>query len=256
MDLHDIVPILNWKRRSTQGFGIDFPTLNVLGFVCYSVSTCFFLYSPTIREQYAARHPLAPEPTVRFNDAAFGIHAVLMVLLTYSQFFSSLWGFKGSGRARTSRPVLGIFWGSLFAVAAVAGFVYRQSGAYGQSPRDWAWIDVLYTLGYVKLVCTFVKYIPQAWMNYQRKSTQGWSIDQILFDMVGGILSLLQLLIDASFQGDWSGITGNSLKFGLSNISIAFDLIFITQHYILYRDQLDESIEATEEETGRPLLGS
>jgi len=114
----------------------------------------------------------------------------------------------------------------------------------------------LYTLGYVKLLCTFVKYIPQAWMNYQRKSTQGWSIAQILFDLVGGILSLLQLVIDASFQGDWSGITGNSLKFGLSYISIAFDLIFITQHYILYHGQLDESIEATEEETGRPLLGS
>jgi cystinosin len=114
----------------------------------------------------------------------------------------------------------------------------------------------LYTLGYVKLLCTFVKYIPQAWMNYSRKSTQGWSINQILFDIVGGVLSLLQLVIDASFQGDWSGITGNSLKFGLSNISIAFDLIFITQHYILYRNQLDVSIEATEEETGRPLLGS
>ena len=95
-------------------------------------------------------------------------------------------------------------------------------------------------------------------MNYKRKSTQGWSIGQILFDITGGVLSLLQLIIDASFQGDWSGITGNSLKFGLSNISIAFDLIFITQHYLLYRNQPDRSIEASEEEeedAERPLLG-
>jgi cystinosin len=136
-------PILNWQRRSTQGFTIDFPTLNVLGFFCYSTSTCFFLYSSTIRQQYAARHPLAPEPTVRFNDAAFGIHAVIIVLLTYSQFFPRLWGFKGSDRARTSRPVLGIFWGSVIAIIAVSGLVYFNSAAHPQGPQDWEWIDVV-----------------------------------------------------------------------------------------------------------------
>ena len=92
-------------------------------------------------------------------------------------------------------------------------------------------------------------------MNYRRKSTQGWSISQILFDLVGGILSLLQLIIDASFQGDWSGITGNPLKFGLSNISIAFDLIFITQHYVLYRHQVDKLIQGEDQEE-EPLLSS
>lgn len=91
-------------------------------------------------------------------------------------------------------------------------------------------------------------------MNYKRKSTQGWSISQILFDIVGGVLSLLQLVIDASFQGDWSGITGNPLKFGLSNISIAFDLIFITQHYVLYRDQVDKLIQEAEDQEEEPLL--
>ncbi|KAK5053180.1 hypothetical protein LTR84_002154 [Exophiala bonariae] len=248
-------PILNWQRRSTQGFTIDFPTLNVLGFFCYSTSTCFFLYSSTIRQQYAARHPLAPEPTVRFNDAAFGIHAVIIVLLTYSQFFPALWGFKGSDRARTSRPVLGIFWGSVIAIIAVSGLVYFGSAAHSEGPQDWEWIDVLYTLGYVKLLSTFVKYIPQVWMNYRRQSTQGWSIAGILFDITGGVLSLLQLVIDASFQGDWSGITGNPLKLGLANISIAFDLIFIAQHYILYRDKPDDSMKETEDDAERPLLG-
>lgn len=35
--------------------------------------------------------------------------------------------------------------------------------------------------------------------------------------------------------GDWSGLTGNPAKFFLSQISIAFDVVFIVQHYILYR---------------------
>lgn len=93
----------------------------------------------------------------------------------------------------------------------------------------------VYALGYVKLLVTVVKYMPQAWANYMRKSTAGWSIEQILMDLTGGVLSIAQLVIDSSLQKDWSGLTGNPVKLGLGNVSIIFDLIFITQHYILYR---------------------
>ena len=82
---------------------------------------------------------------------------------------------------------------------------------------------------------TVVKYIPQAWANYQRKSTAGWSIYQIILDVVGGVLSIAQLVIDSSLQSDWSGITGNPVKLGLGNVSIFFDIFFMVQHYILYR---------------------
>ncbi|KAI1625771.1 PQ loop repeat-domain-containing protein [Exophiala viscosa] len=246
-------PWLNWNRKSTLGLTIDFPLLNVVGFLCYSVSTCSFMYSPTIRSQYAARHPVSPEPTVQFNDVAFGVHAVVLVALTYSQFFPWLWRFKVSPRQKASKPVLGVVWGSILAVLVVTAIVLRRSGWQSQGPQDWAWIDVLYTLGYVKLICTFVKYIPQVILNFNRKSTVGWSIEQILCDITGGVLSLIQLVIDASFQGDWSGITGNSLKLGLSNISIAFDIIFIVQHFILYRGQDDLTIKE-DDNLEQPLL--
>lgn len=92
----------------------------------------------------------------------------------------------------------------------------------------------------MKLAVTVVKYIPQAWVNYKRKSTVGWSIVQILLDLTGGVLSLFQLILDSSFKSDWSGVTGNPVKFLLSNVSIFFDAIFIVQHYILYRDAVDD----------------
>jgi cystinosin len=92
---------------------------------------------------------------------------------------------------------------------------------------------------------TVVKYIPQAWANYRRKSTTGWDINQILLDLSGAFLSLLQLVIDCSLQSDWSGLTGNPVKFGLSNITIIFDIFFITQHYVLYRKR-SEQAEAEE----------
>lgn len=112
----------------------------------------------------------------------------------------------------------------------------------------------IYTIGYIKLVVTFVKYIPQVWVNYKRKSTQGWSIWQILFDLTGGVLSILQLVIDSSLQADWSGIMGNSVKLGLGNVSIFFDLIFITQHYFLYTTPKKVEVGENEDGSRQPLL--
>jgi hypothetical protein len=34
-------------------------------------------------------------------------------------------------------------------------------------------------------------------MNYRRKSTEGWSIGNILLDFTGGILSMLQMILNA-----------------------------------------------------------
>jgi cystinosin len=58
----------------------------------------------------------------------------------------------------------------------------------------------------------------------------------MLLDFAGGITSLAQLIIDSSLQNNWSGITGNPMKFGLGNITLFFDLIFFYQHFVIYRD--------------------
>jgi len=112
----------------------------------------------------------------------------------------------------------------------------------------------VYTIGYIKLVATLVKYMPQVFVNYRRQSTEGWSIWQVLLDITGGILSMVQLVIDASFQGDWSGITGNPTKLGLGYISIFFDIIFIIQHYVLYKGASDGKSAEDDLRSEEPLL--
>lgn len=37
------------------------------------------------------------------------------------------------------------------------------------------------------------------------------------------------------FTDDWDSIVGDPTKFGLGLFSIVFDVIFIIQHYVLYR---------------------
>lgn len=38
-------------------------------------------------------------------------------------------------------------------------------------------------------------------MNYRRKSTVGWSIGNVLLDFVGGMLSMLQMMLNAYNYG-------------------------------------------------------
>jgi cystinosin len=136
-------PISNYERKSTLGLAIDFPTLNILGFCCYTVSTTCFLYSPTIRAQYAYRHPDAPETTVRFNDFLFAAHGAAMCSIIYSQFFPKIWGFTVGRTQRVSRAVLGIWWGLVLSVIAVAFMALAWGKNYGNDASGWAWIDVV-----------------------------------------------------------------------------------------------------------------
>ena len=69
----------------------------------------------------------------------------------------------------------------------------------------------------------------------RRRSTAGWSIDNILLDFTGGSLSLTNLMLDAGCTGAWSKVLGDPVKFGLGFVSIVFDVIFMIQHYVIYR---------------------
>ncbi|MDP2439253.1 MAG: PQ-loop domain-containing transporter [archaeon] len=92
---------------------------------------------------------------------------------------------------------------------------------------------------YVKLGVTFVKYVPQAWFNFVRKSTVGWAIWNVLLDLTGGLLSLLQQFLEVLNSGSWTVFTGNWAKTGLALFSIFFDVLFIIQHYVLYPTRAD-----------------
>ncbi|KAI8321207.1 PQ-loop-domain-containing protein [Martensiomyces pterosporus] len=110
---------------------------------------------------------------------------------------------------------------------------------------------------YYKLGCSMIKYMPQAWLNYTRKSTVGWSIHNILLDFTGGVLSFAQLILDAIRSGNVAEALGNPVKFGMGLASIGFDIIFMTQHYLLYTTRYDpQDIEAQLRYQNVPNYGS
>jgi hypothetical protein len=92
-------------------------------------------------------------------------------------------------------------------------------------------------------------------MNYKRKSTEGWSIGNILLDFTGGVLSVLQMFLLAINYDDWSSIFGSPTKFGLGMFSILFDILFIAQHYCLYRARTNRlSVTRTNDDEHTPIL--
>ena len=76
-------------------------------------------------------------------------------------------------------------------------------------------------------------------MNYKRQSTVGWSLANVILDFTGGSFSMLQIVIDSAVRGKsmFSGDAFNVVKFMLSVMSMGFDIIFLVQHYVLYRDK-------------------
>ena len=136
-------PILNFRRHSTTGSTIDFPTINVIGFICYFLSNSFLRFSPLIRAQYAARNPVSPEPTVRVNDVAFAAHAVVLSVATWSMFWGRLWGFEQKSGQKISKGVLGIGFGCIVGLAWVTATVLATGVNGGRDPGRWAWIDVV-----------------------------------------------------------------------------------------------------------------
>ncbi|XP_011307814.1 cystinosin homolog isoform X3 [Fopius arisanus] len=211
----------NYKRKSVVGLNFDFLSLNLVGFVMYSLFNCGLYWIPVIWMEYLERHPRGVIP-VQINDIFFSLHAVFVTLITISQCF--IYEIGGQRISTTARVIHGIF-SAVILISIVLSVIHII-----------AWLDFLYICGYIKLAITLIKYVPQAYFNYQRKSTVGWSIGNIFLDFTGGLLSMLEMILNAYNYDDWNSIFGDPTKFGLGFFSVAFDIFFLVQHYLLYRD--------------------
>jgi uncharacterized membrane protein len=88
-----------------------------------------------------------------------------------------------------------MFLGALWLVV-LATFVVEVSG----HPIKNSW-DTFMIAGYAKCCISFAKYVPQVYLNKKRQSTVGWSLWNVLLDLTGGLLSFLQIFINALALG-------------------------------------------------------
>nr|XP_028564449.1 cystinosin [Podarcis muralis]XP_028564450.1 cystinosin [Podarcis muralis] len=218
----------NWRRKSVVGLSFDFIALNLTGFIAYSVFNVGLFWVKSVKEQFLRSYPNGVNP-VDSNDVFFSLHAVAVTLLII---FQCLIYERGTQKVSWVAVGLLVFaWLFVFATLSVA--------AAGKI----TWLAFLFYFSYIKLGVTLVKYFPQAYLNFRRKSTEGWSIGNVLLDFTGGTFSLLQMFLQSYNNDEWQLLFGDPTKFGLGLFSIIFDIVFIVQHYCLYRPQEYETFE-------------
>ncbi|XP_053734541.1 cystinosin [Synchiropus splendidus] len=222
----------NWRRKSVVGLNFDFLALNLTGFIAYSVFNIGLFWVKFIQEEYLKENPNGINP-VSANDVFFSLHAVLLCLIYIIQAF-----IYERGGQRVS-------WTAMFLL--LVGWTFALVSLILAVTHKITWLDYLYYFSYIKLAVTLVKYVPQAYMNYRRKSTEGWSIGNVLLDFTGGVLSILQMILQSYNNDEWMLIFGDPTKFGLGLFSVVFDILFMTQHYCLYRHPKDYQAVPTHE---------
>lgn len=212
--------IKNWRRKSVVGLSFDFVALNLMGFVAYSVFNIGLFWIPYIQEQFLLQHPNGVNP-VDHNDVFFSLHAVALTLVILVQCF-----LYERGNQRVSRPAIGFL---------VLSWLFTLITLIVAAVGVTTWLQFLFCFSYIKLAVTLIKYFPQAYMNFSYKSTEGWSIGNVLLDFIGGSFSLLQMFLQSYNNDQWTLIFGDPTKFGLGIFTIFFDIVFFTQHFCLYR---------------------
>eukprot|EP00058_Branchiostoma_floridae_P015195 XP_002600683.1 hypothetical protein BRAFLDRAFT_118547 [Branchiostoma floridae] len=219
----------NWRRKSVVGLNFDFLGLNLTGFLAYGFYNVGMFWVKEIQTEYKAHFGLHTVNPVQPNDVFFTIHAVFITTVTIIQCC-----IYERGGQRMSYIGIGL---------VVVAWLVAGVGLVLALTKTLTWLTYLNFFSYIKLVITLVKYIPQAFMNCRRKSTEGWSIGNVLLDFTGGTFSLLQMFLIAyntvltqicSTPDDWTTLFGDFTKFGLGALSILFDLFFMLQHYVLF----------------------
>ena len=221
--------IENFRRHSVSGLNFDFEIYNLFGFTTYSI----YNIRGYINDNLGTG-------VIQIQDIVFAVHALFITTVTVIQI---LYYFDPRDKLQvvsdiTYTVIFVLAWGAFLLVLLENWFQYYDPEV--KENKKYIFNSLIY-MGWYKVIITTIKYIPPAISNYKRKSTIGWNIHNILCDFVGGTFSLLQNIIDScrddlssTSKGQQKGL--NIAKYALSFVSLFFDVIFITQHYILYKD--------------------
>ena len=219
--------IENYRRGKVKGLNFDFEIYNFVGFSSYLIYT--------IRgyiDENLGTGKVQPE------DIGFAGHALLLTIITICQYFYYRDSEDKEQKVNlfTINILSVMIWGAFLLILLESILNYYDP--HVKKGAKYVFNSLIY-LGWCKVIISLIKYIPQVYSNYKRKSTIGWNIHNILLDFTGGILSFIQNIIDyENFSLNREGESGtlNIAKFAISFVAIFFDIVFMTQHYCLYSD--------------------
>lgn len=153
-----------------EGCNLDFVIYNFTGFTFYSIYNWGLFFS----------HDLKGHNGVEINDLVFALWAWLMTVITLVQCFL-VYPRRSNKVSMTCICVTPVYWIFILIWATLTNFTHTfHTSKYAST---------YFMMSYVKMFISLTKYIPQAYWNYKRKSTIGWSIFNVMMDFTGGMLS-------------------------------------------------------------------
>ena len=202
------------KVKHSEGYSIDFQIFNIFGFGFYTISNIHYMF------QNGSNFD-------SIIDLIFSSHAFLIsiVILGLTFYYPNK---ENKGHFGTYIMILILF------VMTVIYFFLNNYWILG-CPND-LWIF----MGMGKSIVSTLKYLYQIYLNKERETTEGFSIENIILDLTGGSLSLLQVILEIvketgrSFFDDRTNIP----KIGLSVVVIFFDFVLIYQHYFVFHEDV------------------
>ncbi|XP_057443354.1 cystinosin homolog [Lotus japonicus] len=230
--------LLNYRRKSVVGMNFDYMVLNLVKQTWYFVYNLSLYFSSTVQKQYHDKYGIKEMIPVAVNDVAFSAHAILLSAVPVFQI-----AIYERGNQKVSKIAIGIMvimWSSI----AVCFFIALPK-------HHWLWLVSI--LNVMQVILTVIKYVPQAVMNFLRKSTEGWSVGFTLLDFAGSVATYGQMVMQSIDQGSWKNVSGNIGKVLVALVSILFDIIFMCQHYLLYPAKHNKSETSTELENSKPV---
>lgn len=225
----------NYKNKHIRGLNLDYQILNLTGFLGYSIYNVWAYVDSNIGVN-----------GVSIQDVLFALHAFAATIITISQcFYYRDAQDKNQQITQTAISITVCIWYGFFLIILIER-ILNLYDPYNHAGRSFAFNSVIY-LGFMKAFISLIKYMPQVKKNYDRKSTEGWSIFNIIFDFTGGSFSLIQNLIDTIYKCGTvikkdENFLLNIVKYCVSIIAMFFDIIFLIQHYILYRKKPEDVI--------------
>ena len=201
-------------NKSCAGFSVEFAMMNPVGFYFYTVYTL----------QGVVNNKIGNTGAIDPNDIVFAVHAFLLSTVQLTQVFIYTTGKNQKGSVNWY--VVAFLLVQFVIIGAVFGVELHEPMSLDQS------YGTIRMAGYCKAAITFVKYVPQVYLNWKRQSTVGWSLENVLLDFTGGTFSFIQIIVDAKGRGHPVFAGGpdsgfNIVKFILSVMSMFFDLIFM-----------------------------
>lgn len=223
--------LLNRSMQSVEGVSLDFAYLNLLGCLFYLASVSMFYFSTKVRLEYALRYGTDKIPLIRFNDIVYGAHSLALVIALMWQFFVTDYRKHPSQRLSST-----VRWLTLAMLLCTVGLLLH-AWEISTTRRHYELVDVASIFGTVKVFLSSIKYLPQAYHNFRRKSVKGFAVKGYVLEVLGGIFCISQFFIDAYLQDDLVGALKHPVKLLLALVSILFAAIFIIQHFLYAEEE-------------------